>query len=168
MSYSKIKISATLGMLVLLTLILPPNLITTRADNLANRIFEGNLTVTIHEGPSAASGPVTLSGKLKVKIDPDGGFTGALTPPDGQSSIVFGNLQVEDPTRISVVGQINGRAFNLVLDLGNGKNIYGSGTSKNDLSKVRDAGGIGGAAVGPESGDRDDWILADGSVRGVR
>jgi hypothetical protein len=167
MPYNKIKIYATLGMLVVLTLILNSNVTRTRADNLANRVFDGHLEVTIHEGPSAISGPVTLSGNLRLKIDPSGGFTGVLTPSEGQSSVIFGNLSVEDPTRIDVVGQINGRAFNLILELGNGKRIYGSGTMKNDLSKVKDAGGIGGTATGPESGDRDDWIC-DGSVRFVR
>lgn len=164
MTISKIKISAALGVLALLAVMLSAHSSATRADNLANRIFEGQFEVTIHEGPSAVSGPVTLSGILKLKIDPSGGFTGTLTPSEGQNSVVLSNnLIVSDPSKIEVAGQITGRAFNLVLDLGNGKRIYGAGTAKNDLSKRRVADGIGGTAAGPESGDRADW-LGDGSV----
>ena len=163
----KVKIAAALGSLALLTSILSARWDTARADNLANRIFDGRLEVTIHEGPSALSGPVTFSGILLLKIEPSGTFTGTLTPFEGQSSVVSGGLVVPDPTRLEVVGQINGRAFNLALDLGDGRRVYGSGTARNDLSRVRRAGGIGGTAAGPQSGDRADW-LADGSVRGVR
>jgi hypothetical protein len=77
-------------------------------------------------------------------------------------------------TPIKVVGQANGRAFNLLMELPQGV-LYGVGTSGADL---RQAAGlldqktgdltqpflVGGSFVGPLDGDAGDWARAAGSA----
>jgi hypothetical protein len=142
--------------LIMCSLLLAPWHVS-RADHLANRVLRGGFDVIIYEGPSAQIAPVLLAGVLTVKVDPSGGFTGALTPFSGQSSVAFGGLAVSDPHSVPVAGQITGRAYSMVMDLGNGKHIFGTGAALNDLSRELNVGLVGGPAVGPETGDRGDW-----------
>ena len=128
-----------------------------RADRLANRILRGSFEVTIYEGQSASSGPVTLSGILALRVDPSGGLTGALTPAEGETTVVFGSIAVPNPRAVRVAGQINGRAFNMILDLGDDRFIFGVGTAQRDVSRAESTGQIGGPAAGPEPSDRGDW-----------
>jgi hypothetical protein len=112
--------------------------------------------VSLYDGPSA---PFSLAGALALRIEPSGAVTGELTPDvvsvDGSDlSPVLPSLPVP------VAGQVNGRSVNLVFQVAEDKYVFGSGTSTTDLSDCNGPidGSIGGAAVGPEAGDRGDWL----------
>lgn len=144
---------------LMVSLIFPPWNIS-QVDAAANLILRGDFEITIYEGPSATSGPVTVAGDLILEVGPSGSFTGTLRPSEGQSSVVFGNLEVSNPQSVPVVGQVNGRAYNLLLDLGNDRFISGVGTAQKIIRKRGDdAGFVGGPAIGPERGDRGDWAV---------
>ncbi|MFN8534848.1 MAG: hypothetical protein U0556_15030 [Dehalococcoidia bacterium] len=111
--------------------------------------------VTIHEGPSA---PATLLGFLTISVGPDGAIVGTLAREDGPL-MLEGALTIPGD-RATVVGQATGRAVNLLVDLGEGRYVIGVGTAQQPLSGCAGLvdGVLGGPAVGPQSGDRGDWI----------
>ena len=108
------------------------------------------------DGPSA---PLSLAGALTLQIDPSGSVTGQLTS-DVVSADGADVSAVLPAAPIPVVGQINGRSVNLVFELAEDKHVFGSGSSTTDLSGCEGPidGSVGGAAVGPEEGDRGDWL----------
>ncbi|MDT5121664.1 MAG: hypothetical protein QOC96_1146 [Acidobacteriota bacterium] len=155
----KRKLYIALAASVVLTAVaLLSNWNVSRADQPGKFTLRGDFEVTIVEGPSAQSGPVTIAGTMTLAVSSSGSFTGTLTPFDGQASVVFGNLAVTNPRSIPVVGQLNDRAYNLTLELGNNRFISGIGTAQNVVSKRGDMVGLlVGPAVGPKLGDRGDW-----------
>jgi hypothetical protein len=81
-----------------------------------------------------------------VRIESSGELTGTLAQPDG--------------VQLPVSGQADGRALNLLFDLGNGQHVFGAGTTQFDLRECRGAGG--GPFSGPMTGDIGDWGFALG------
>jgi hypothetical protein len=129
-----------------------------RAEQPGRFGLRGDFEVTIEDGPTAQSGAVKIAGILTLAVFPSGDFVGKLTPADGQSSVVFGNLVVDNPQAVRVVGQVNERAYNVMLELGEGRFISGVGTSLDIVTKKGDSVGfLAGPAVGPNPGDRGDW-----------
>jgi hypothetical protein len=136
-----------------------------RADQPGKFGLQGDFEVTIDEGPTAHSGPVKVAGILTLAVSPTGSFVGKLTPFEGQGSVVSGDLALDNPQAVRAVGQVNGRAYNIMLDLGGGRFVSGVGTSLNVVSKRGDAVGfLSGPAVGPQPGDRGDWSSGGGYV----
>jgi hypothetical protein len=94
---------------------------------------------TVRLGPSAG---LTLRGRLAGVVDAAGHLSqGAFVLADG--------------TRLPLVGQLNGRAINLLIQLSAGRNVYGVGTLENDLHLC--SGSLGGVFSGPLAGDLGDW-----------
>jgi hypothetical protein len=134
-----------------------------RADRPGRFGLQGDFEVTIDEGPTAHSGPVKIAGILTLVVSPTGSFVGKLSPFEGQDSVVAGDLALDNPQAVRAVGQVNGRAYNIMLDLGEGRFVSGVGTSLNVVSKQGDAVGfLSGPAVGPKPGDRGDWSSGSG------
>lgn len=111
--------------------------------------------LTVRQGPSAG---------LRLE-----GLIGLVTAPEGaidRGLFVWGqNRQVGTPA--PVVGQANGRAVNLLLQLPQGP-VYGVGTSSETLIQAVDVFDpetwtlrrpflLGGPFVGPLAGDSGDW-----------
>ena len=131
----KAKIYLLIGLVVLLFGI---QSLPTFAQEALHCEFE--FDATVHQGPSAG---LALIGILQFDLDTTGGLTGTFALEDGSEALV--------------AGQVNGRAVNLIFDLGDQRYIYGVGTS---LYNVRDedcGGELGGPLVGPEPGDSGDW-----------
>lgn len=97
---------------------------------------------TVRLGPSAS---LVLRGRLAGTVDPSG-------------SINQGAFVLADGTRLLLVGQLNGRAINLLIQLGAGRNLYGVGTLENDLHRC--SGSMGGVFTGPLAGDLGDWAAS--------
>jgi hypothetical protein len=139
-----------------------------------------HFTVTIDQGPSAG---LAVFGLLTIDVDVNRGtFTGTLTPAEDATtgrpltSVLFrqnGSSRTPDPTvtEIQVRGSIEGQTLSMVMvDVGGpGKHIFGVGTTENDPGRRlrRDPGLVGGPAVGPQAGDRGDWLLTDGGGGGT-
>jgi hypothetical protein len=115
------------------------------------------LAMTVRQGPSAG---LHLEGILALLISDSGAIDRGVFVPiqDGQPG---------DP--ISVVGQITGRAVNLLFQLPAGP-VFGIGTSIDDLrmaaglfdpntGKMNQPFPLGGSFVGPQDGDQGDWFL---------
>jgi hypothetical protein len=103
----------------------------------------GDFEATVHSGQNAG---LSLTGNLSLHIQPTGNFFGTLTPVDSPS--------------IQVTGYAVSQAFNLVFDLGDGRHLFGVGSSQYD---IRDCKGVaGGPFTGPEPGDSGDWGYAIG------
>lgn len=107
-----------------------------------------NFGAVVLEGPDKDFG---IIGDLKLQVAASGSFTGTLT--DSNTSNVM-----------AVVGQVNGHAINLAVDMGKSKDfpelelyIFGSGTLINDIKQCK--GDLGGVLVGPLTGDLGDWGL---------
>jgi hypothetical protein len=98
---------------------------------------------TVHFGPSAGR---SFSGRLDVQLESSGELSGTLTQPDG--------------VQLPVSGQANGRALNLLFDLGNSGYVFGAGTTQFNLDDCRGVGG--GPFSGPLPGDIGDWGFALG------
>jgi hypothetical protein len=93
---------------------------------------------TIHQGPNAG---LSLVGELTLEVQPSGSLTGMLILDDG--------------SQVKAVGQTEGRAINLMFDLGNDQQIFGVGTSEYDIRECK--GVLGGPFSGPLPGDIGDW-----------
>jgi hypothetical protein len=94
---------------------------------------------TIHTGPDSGT---SLQGNLQLHIDHDGSVTGVLKQAKGPD--------------IDSVGQANGRAINLIFDLGHNQLIYGVGTLQNPIQMCK--GSAGGPFVGPAEEDSGSWL----------
>jgi hypothetical protein len=97
---------------------------------------------SIHSGLSAG---LSLKGDLVLTVDPAGSATGTLTQASGD---------------IKAVGQLNGHAINLALELAPDSYIFGVGTLTGSFSDC--TGQIGGPFAGPQAGDLGDWGYAIG------
>ncbi|MBX3083685.1 MAG: hypothetical protein KF716_18775 [Anaerolineae bacterium] len=102
-----------------------------------------NFEATVHTGTSTG---LAMKGELVLSLDPTGSATGVLTQTDG--------------TAIKAVGQVNGHAINLTLELGQDMYIFGVGTLTNSISECM--GQVGGPFAGPKAGDLGDWGYAIG------
>lgn len=96
---------------------------------------------TVLSGPDAE---LALIGTLDLDVDETGSASGLLTTDDG--------------LEVPVVGQINGRAINLVFDLGDDVYIFGLGTSVEPIGAESCGGSLGGPFVGPALDDTGTWL----------
>jgi hypothetical protein len=99
-----------------------------------------------------AAGPdeeTTYEGELSFTIGPDG-------------AIDEGSLKTEDGKTHKLVGQANGRALNLRIDLGDDQVLALTGTGTLDLLLCR--GEIDGTFGGPNPGDVGTWTTRTGSA----
>jgi hypothetical protein len=78
---------------------------------------------------------------LTLEIDAKGSVTGALKRQQGPD--------------VSLVGQADGRAINLVFDLGDGQQIFGVGTGTQDIHTCQ--GRFRGVFSGPALEDIGIW-----------
>ena len=92
----------------------------------------------VHQGPEAG---LSLAGDLKTEVDRTGVFSSTL-------------IQENGPT-LTVTGQLNGRAVNLLVALGNAQYLFGVGTLQNASADC--VGVVGGTLTGPQAGDSGDW-----------
>lgn len=98
----------------------------------------GPFEATVHQGPNTG---LSLIGDLELTIDGRGDAIGVL--------------RLEEEDEVSTVGQVDGKAINLVFVVGEERYIYGVGGSVQD---IRDCDAVwGGPFVGPDSGDMGDW-----------
>lgn len=106
----------------------------------------GDFEATVHSGKNAG---LSLNGNLSLHIQPSGNF--------------IGTLATDDNAAVQVTGYAVSQAFNLVFDLGDGRYLFGVGSSQYD---IRDCKGVaGGPFTGPEPGDSGDWGYALGGKR---
>ncbi len=99
----------------------------------------GRFEATVHYGPDAG---LSLNGQVRLEV--------------GASGTVSGILKLGDGSQVKAVGQANGRAINLMFDLGNDQKVFGVGTTERD---IREGGGMmGGPFSGPRAGDLGDWL----------
>jgi hypothetical protein len=98
----------------------------------------GDFEATVHSGKNAG---LSLTGKLSLHIQPSGNF--------------IGTLATDDSATVLVTGYAVRQAFNLVFDLGDGRYLFGVGSSQYDISECK--GVAGGPFTGPEPGDSGDW-----------
>jgi hypothetical protein len=101
---------------------------------------EFEFDAAVYQGPSAG---LALIGTLQFDLDAMGGLSGSFA--------------LEDGNEVLVVGQVTGRAVNLLFDLGDERYIFGAGTSLNNVRDEDCGGALGGSLVGPEPGDSGDW-----------
>jgi hypothetical protein len=102
---------------------------------------------TVHQGPSDG---VALKGVLDFEVESTGGL--------------YGQFLLQDQTTLEAAGQVDGRAINLIFGLGQGKYVFGTGTSLFPIDSDRCGGVLGGPFVGPEPGDMGDWV---GGLKGA-
>jgi hypothetical protein len=99
----------------------------------------GSFTATVYRGLDTG---LSVQGELTLQADASGSVTGVLKQTNG-------------PQVVSIVGQANGRAINLLFDLGKKQLLFGVGTMQNDLRACE--GQAGGSLVGPREADSGDW-----------
>jgi hypothetical protein len=105
---------------------------------------QGQFEATVHRGPSKG---LSIKGRLALRIEPSGHASGALRQNDG--------------SRVTTVGQVDGRAISLAIDAGKSGTLYGTGAARDaDVSACK--GEIGGSFAGPRPGDDGDWGFALG------
>ena len=85
----------------------------------------------------------TFDGSLALREDSDGGLSGTYTSAD------------DSITAAEVVGQANGHAINLAIELGDKQYLFVTGTMWNTFAQC--SGVMGGAFTGPQVGDIGDW-----------
>jgi hypothetical protein len=105
------------------------------------------VTCELYLVATAAIGPNrknVYEGELQVTIDPDG-------------SINEGSFINEDGDEFDLVGQVNGRAVNLRIDLGEDGFLSLNGTAQRDFDLCR--GEAEGTFGGPEPKDLGTWII---------
>ena len=100
---------------------------------------------TVRQGPDAGTAYV---GTLAIGIWPSG-------------AIDEGVMAMDDGTSISVVGQAEGHAVNLLFTVADGQYLFGVGTSESNLADCNGVleGTMGGLFVGPQPGESGDWII---------
>jgi hypothetical protein len=108
---------------------------------------------TVRQGPDTGTSYV---GTLALGISPSG-------------AIDEGVMVLEDGTSISVVGQADGHAVNLLFTVAEGQYLFGVGTAEANLDDCHGAlaGTMGGPFVGPQPGESGDWIVPIGPIRGI-
>ena len=79
---------------------------------------------------------LSVQGQLTLQMNKIGSLTGTLKQTNGPD--------------VTVVGQTNGRAINLIFDLGQGRLLFDVGTLQQDIPC---GGAAGGPLVGPRSAD---------------
>ncbi len=115
----------------------------TAAQNTHTTVCEiPSFEAAVHVGSDAG---LSLAGTLLLEVT-DGSAEGTMTRDDG--------------TSLPLVGQVTGRAISLVIDLGDGQYIFGTGASWNDFLSCDSVGG--GTFTGPNPGDLGDWGYAIG------
>jgi len=114
---------------------------------------------TVRVGPNTGK---TVGGILTVEIDEHGSLSGSL--------ISNSLLAPDEDQTLAVVGQVNGRAINLALQLQKsesattaGQVLLGTGTAAFPISSATQCGGgMGGTFAGPNAGDIGDWLVCIG------
>ena len=96
--------------------------------------FEARVREGLSEGRS-------FEGTLALQEDADGGLSGTFTSKDDTVAVV--------------VGQANGHAINLAIDVGNKQYLFATGTMWNTFAGC--SGVMGGPFTGPQVGDIGDW-----------
>ncbi len=99
------------------------------------RSFEARVREGLSNGKS-------FDGSLALQEDSDGGLSGTYTSAD-------------DSITGAVVGQANGHALNLAIELGDKQYLFVTGTMWNTFAAC--SGVMGGAFTGPQVGDIGDW-----------
>ena len=118
----------------------------TNASNAAASMSCGGpFTATVYHGPDSG---LTVQGELNLHVDATGSVTGVLKQSKGVPVV-------------SIVGQANGRAINLLFDLGTHGLLFGVGTMQEDLRTCK--GHAGGPLVGPADPDSGSWGVIWGS-----
>ena len=95
-------------------------------------------SAVVYEGPDKG---LSVEGQLTLQVNQSGSLTGTLKQTKGSD--------------IPVVGQANGRAINLIFDLGQSRLLFGVGTLQQDIHTC--AGAAGGPLVGPRGADSGNW-----------
>ena len=95
---------------------------------------------TVWQGPSAG---MTFVGELTFLFDETGAVEGNFVGLEGES--------------VPVAGQINGRAVNLIFNLGEDRYLFGVGTAWSPVEGENCGDVLGGPFTGPEAGDSGDW-----------
>lgn len=96
---------------------------------------------TVRQGPSSG---VALRGIFDFKVD--------------EAGVLYGKLMQADQSEIQAAGQVNGRAVNLVFELGEDQLVFGVGTAKVRITNDTCGLALGGPFVGPAPGDAGDWL----------
>lgn len=106
---------------------------------------------TVRRGPDAG---LSLDGLLALGLTPAG-------------AVDHGQLVKADGTTVPVVGQVTGRAVNLLFEVGTGQTVYGVGTAAEDLRSAcatlmrqhlyAPMPALGGPLVGPKGDDSGEW-----------
>src|SRR5664279_5766672 len=96
---------------------------------------------TVRQGLSIGT---SYTGSLALQEDDNGELSGTFTSTDGK---------INAP----VVGQANGHALNLAIDLGNKQYLFAVGTMWNTFADC--TGAMGGPFVGPQLSDIGDWSV---------
>ena len=127
--------------------------------------------VSINQRANPGDDPYSVIGILTMNVDQNGGFTGTITAAkdsmgNAYPSVLFRgksrSIDLSGPASLNVSGQIVGRAISLAIQLPDNKYIFGSGVSRDDLTKMPAgdiSGIIGGSAVTSDSGETGDWLV---------
>lgn len=125
--------------LLILLLALAISLVACSSNQTASTIdCSGDFEATVHSGKNAG---LSLAGKLTLHIQPSGNF--------------IGTLATDDSAGVQVTGYAVSQALNLVFDLGDGRYLFGVGSSQYAMNECK--GVAGGPFTGPEPGDSGDW-----------
>jgi hypothetical protein len=95
-------------------------------------------SATVYQGPDRG---LSVQGQLTLQVNQTGSLSGTLKQTSGPD--------------VSVVGQADGRAINLVFNLGQNRLLFGVGTLQQDIHSC--AGAAGGPLVGPNGPDSGNW-----------
>jgi hypothetical protein len=93
----------------------------------------------VREGLSSGT---SFDGSLALQEDADGGLSGTFTSTDGSMTA-------------PIVGQANGHAINLAIELSEKQYLFATGTMWNTFAGC--SGVMGGPFTGPQVGDVGDW-----------
>ena len=115
-----------------------------------------DIVANVRLGPSAGAimagnVPGELRGELTIGISPNG-------------AVDSGRLSIEGGPEFPVVGQVNGRALNLRVEVGPDQTIVLVGTAARPLDQCK--GDVDGLLTGPRVGDLGDWHATATSVGG--
>ena len=141
------KLSTTRHPFVLILLMLLPLFLSACASTSAsaksasttsfNCAFK-QFSAVVYEGPDKG---LSVEGQLTLQVNQSGSLTGTLKQTKGSD--------------VLVVGQANGRAINLIFDLGKSRLLFGVGTLQQDIHTCE--GAAGGPLVGPRGADSGNW-----------
>jgi hypothetical protein len=146
------RIAKTIRFVLILTLLGSPITFIQAQDT--TRTCSSDFEFSVSFGPSA---PLTLAGTLTMNIEESGAFAGTLAGFEGPL-VVAGKASL--PDSLPVIGQVNGHAINMLIDISDEQTIFGSGAAEADLSSCNGEmlGLMGGPAAGPQVGDVGDWL----------